>query len=290
MNLAALEIPETTDELAPWLERHLLGSDLLDVVALLEAFRLQTDDSQSLAAICGTRLPAVLSQGLTALSPEQLRELLRHPRRLIELQQLILVDGADYWTSPAFAAVDEQTTTGNWGRLKPALATGRQPQKVPAAVGADIRRRKSTWWLTAVAAMVAIGIGVLQPWKSSGWGWDAPGVLAVNLPADAYLEHLATRADEYFQRPRESREQLKRTVGEFRHSCDTLIKSEHPQLAEADRGWLRERCGAWAKKLDGHLAELEKTGDVAQVRTQADGTIRTLIQKLRERAKERGHA
>ena len=288
MNLVALDLPESTGELTLWLEQHLLGPDLLDIVALLEAFHKQEADSPSLAGICEGRLPSVFNQGLNALSEEQIRELLRHPRRLIELQQLILVNGDDYWTSQAFLAADGQTTARNWNRLKSSLASDRQPQQAAAHVSpvARVQRRNFTWWLTAVAATIAVGIFLVQPWKSGQWGWDAPGVLAVNLPADAYLEHLADKAGEYFQRPRTTSAELKQTVGQFRKSCDTLIRSAHPQLAQADRDWLRERCGAWAKKFDEQLAELERTDDVAKVRTQSDGTVRTLIEKLRERAKQ----
>jgi len=292
MNLAALDLPESTSELTPWLEQQLLGPDLLDVVALLEAFHPHDTASPSLDEICDGRLQSVLNQGLSALSENQTRGLLRHPRRLIELQQLILTNGGDSWNSPALRAADGQSTAQNWQRLQGALVSGDQQAQVSPLTPAASAQRKPVWWLTSVAAMVAVAIGVvlIQPWKSTSWGWDAPGVLAVNEPADRYLEHLADRASEYFQRPRTTSGELKQTVREFRHACDTLIQAGHPQLAQVDRDWLRERCGAWAKKLDGQLAELKRTDDVAKIRTQADGTIRTLIEKLRERAKQVGHA
>jgi len=292
MNLAALEIPDSSSEQASWLEQHLLGPDLLDVVALLEAFHTHAANSPTLADICGGHLTAVLNQGLKVLSEDQLRGLLRHSRRLIELQQLILVNGGDYWNS-LDVATDRQTTARNWQRLQAALPTDlQQLQAARLPPVTAVMRNSPTWALAAVAATIAVAIGVvlIQPWKSTQWGWDVPGVLAVNVPADKYLEQLADRANDYFQRPRTTATELKQTVREFRHSCDTLIQAGHPQLAQADREWLRERCGAWAKKLDGQLAELERTDDVAKVRTQADATIRTLIEKLRERAEQVGHA
>jgi hypothetical protein len=129
-------------------------------------------------------------------------------------------------------------------------------------------------------------VAVMAFWPTPpkpGWGWDRPGALAVDLNAPEYLNHLADGANEWFKKRPETRQDLEQRLREFRRGCDTLIAAPHPQLSDADRDWLVERCRVWSGKLDQHVADLQTGTELTRVRDAADETIRKLIQALRDR-------
>jgi hypothetical protein len=109
-------------------------------------------------------------------------------------------------------------------------------------------------------------------------------VLTADLSDAGFLQHLADAADEYFDRPRNSRSDLERQLVAFRRGCDALQAARLSQLTAADRDWLKERCRVWSQKFDGQLAELRSGGRPWQaVREDADETVRALETALRER-------
>src|SRR5262249_28459122 len=77
-------------------------------------------------------------------------------------------------------------------------------------------------------------------------------------------------------------------IAEFRKGCSALIFAPHRPLSPDDRKWLVERCRAWAEKVDKHLTALEAGGEPIRVRAEMDATVKTLIEKLRERAQAAG--
>ena len=96
MTIHSLERPETTPELIQWLEHHLVGDTLGELVAelLAVADRKQTDPP--LEKLIGN-LDQVLKQGLKSFTADQLRSLFRHPKHLLELQERIFIEGGSYW-------------------------------------------------------------------------------------------------------------------------------------------------------------------------------------------------
>src|SRR5687767_1355847 len=105
MKLIAMTIPDDPAELAGWLERRLVGLDLAALVAELSAIHGDRPSAAGeLDALLGGHRDAVLNQGLSALPAAGLRELMRRPSVLLELQELILIDGGDYWRSLARAS------------------------------------------------------------------------------------------------------------------------------------------------------------------------------------------
>lgn len=292
MSFLALDIPEHHAELAAWLERQLVGLRLAELIASLEAFHPPVGAPPRLADLLGTEADAVLTRGLSPLSPPQLQQLLAHPRLLLELQERVLRDGGEHWrrlpltpehqllVDETFAQVQNQT-------VSPTVAAAASPSQ-PSGGGAAARR--IPWrQILAIAALVVVVVGGW--WRSArfappaaGWGWERPGALAFDGSAREYLEHLASTAEEWFRKRPETAPELQRRLQEFRRGCDALLAAPHPPLTEGDREWLRERCRAWRDKIDGHLAALEAGGDVPAVRDAADTTVRNLLKALRERA------
>ncbi len=308
MKLIALEIPEDQAATTGWLERQLLGLDLAALVAELEAAHGPADQALSLERLLGERRDAILARGLEALPPDRLRQLLLRPRLLLDLQEMIVVSGGPFWqklaASAAMGPEQRLALDRSWSAIVPAL-TGEVNSATPERVGSAAPRRsvlKFPWrGLISLAAAAAILLGVFivvrgpggggrQPQVGlaarSGWGWNRPDALPQNLPAGAYLTHLADAAQEWFNKRPDDSLELSRRIAEFRQGCSVLILSPHRSLSAEDRIWLVEKCRAWAAKLDAHLAAVEAGQDSLKVRGEADETINKLIAALRERARK----
>ena len=86
--------PDDPRELAAWLERHLVGLSLGELIAEWSAAHAEDEPrTQTLADLLGDDLPAVLDRGLSVLAESKLRSLIRWPWVLRELQHRVLVDG-----------------------------------------------------------------------------------------------------------------------------------------------------------------------------------------------------
>lgn len=274
MRLLSLDIPDNHAELARWLESHLVGLELRDLIVELEAISETQKVHSTLTDLFGKNLSSVLESGLGVLSPIQLRALLANPTVLFELQERVLIDGGDHWESVPISNVHQQAVNRGWERLQP-----------PARVK-PVRQRRSLQRLAAVAAIVIFGgiVWLNQPPAGPSWGWDRPGALTVELSGQEYLNHLADSASEWFKKPRDTKVALTKRLSDFRHGCDTLIEAPHRQLSHEDRQWLVEKCKAWSGKLDDHLTALSAGESVAIVSQSADETINKLILAMRTRA------
>src|SRR5262245_27095304 len=97
MTIHALEIPDATADLAQWLERHLVGLHLGELVTELAVIQGSPGGTSDLRDVLGQEYVAVLESGLQSLSHEQLQMLSAQPRLLIELQELVLTQGGGFW-------------------------------------------------------------------------------------------------------------------------------------------------------------------------------------------------
>ncbi len=345
MSLFAMNMPETHTELVEWLEQHLVGLNLASLVAELTAVHGRTNDGQSLGDLLGSHIPDVIENGLTILDTKQVRSLIRHPSRLLDLQELVLAAGSQHWQKRMTDTVDDQferiADTG-WRRVKLAIRppagtfdhlgvskgssldtiTGDSPTQVavPTVRFADhlpkqnSRTNSRFTWRTVLtsAALVMLGVlglqqaGVLQlpadreqqlarndspapatpPVAAPGWGWDKPGALPNDGPADAYFVQLADAANDWFKKRPEDATSVKQRITQFRDGCSTLIEASHEPLAVEDRQWLVEKCRAWRDKLDEQLAAIDAGTDPLTVRESADEIVNKLMTALRTRADE----
>lgn len=91
--------PAIRSDLACWLERHLVGGLLAELIAELSAVHSTTARLKAHLPplLGGQRKAGVLQHGLAALSERRLVALLRHPRLLMSLQELVLGFGGKYW-------------------------------------------------------------------------------------------------------------------------------------------------------------------------------------------------
>lgn len=301
MTLVTFQIPEDSQQLATWLEQQLVGCDLRELVIELKAILGPSVGTESLADICGPRLPDILSRGLNAVPVELSRRLLKSPQALFDLQELIFIEGEAYWESVSRSAEHEQVIEQGFQQLQPQTSAtlvsqvaGNEKSQTPDSQQTQIKPsgsqgRRGFVWATLSAAVVAaclfLAVSLWQPAAGGPtWGFDRPGVLTAQMTPREYLDTLATAASDWFKKRPVDQPALEKRLTEFRHGCDTLIAAEHRQLKEQDRDWLRERCTVWAGKIDGHLADL-KSGkkNLEQVQSDADATINALMKALKSR-------
>lgn len=290
MKLHILDMPEETRDLALWLEEWIAGHELAVLVGQLSAGR-EVPEGPDLDEILGSEQPAVLAEGLAALKRSQLRSLLTRPAMLVELQTLALLEGGEFWQRLFEKYADESATTRHWNLLKTELRT--EPDTVPSAgAGPDAtaarRRHTEIAVLSGIAAALAIAAGIFlfqhnEP-AGAGWGWDKAGALAMDGPADEYMNHLASSANEWFKKRPESRDEISARIQQFVDGCDELIGAPHTPLSKVDRDWLIERCRAWRGALVSHNEALKAGADPLEIRDQADATIRRLIDAIVTRA------
>lgn len=305
MSHPILEIPDDFTSLRPWLEEQIQGCQLGQLVSEMAGVAGAPSTPASLESLLGARLPDVLQGGLAALDDHQLSQLLQQPLLLLDLQEQILLSENSYW-SPRLQPADVEALERGWKLLASSTGFPTPNQTIPATSPVSVTERAtprpSRWYrhpafvslASAAVVLVAVrGVDLLAPApeppaavvaEAPPWGWQKEDESEANLTSREYLHRLAERAEEWFNKRPESPSDLARRIGQFRQGCSKIMLSSHEPLPVADRVWLHERCGLWAKKLDQHLIDVEQGRDVATVRKEADETIRTLITALKNRS------
>jgi hypothetical protein len=291
MRSVVLAMPDDPFERAGWLDRRLVGTDLPVLMGELRAvWSLDSSTADSRPDGVGgepgrqpaatddvrhwlsTDLAPVLADGLVALSPARLGELLRRPHLLPGLQELVLTEGGDHWETLLAQSLP--------------LPRRRADPRPAGAAGAGAGRRIMVGLMAVAAAvLLAFAFWRLQPGPATPWGWNRPTAFAATT-APEYLDSLAAAAGEWSAEVPQTEPALARRLGELLAGCDRLIAAPHASLTASDRAWLVERCRAWREKIAGHLAALEADDDVAAVRGAADATVEKLTTALRARAEE----
>ena len=280
MTIYALEIPNDDAAVPRWLEEQLASPELHQLVAELRAVE-STEPAPTLKDVLGSSRDSMLELGLGVLSLEQRKQLLAHPELLYDLQEMIYASGGEYWLKLLSSDSDRRAAQTVWPRIQQVI----EPTATPAP--AAMNRRNVVVALLSMAAVFLIGFFAMNSLRGPGsYGWNKPGVFDVALEKPAYLNHLADRANEWFDKKPATAEQLANRMKEFRESCDKLLAAKHPQLPDADRDWLYERCRLWAGKIDASLAKLNADpSQLKAVNTEMDKTVNKLITALRDRAK-----
>ncbi len=285
-----LDIPDDPRQWPGWLDEQLVGLYLGDLVEQLKLINPEPAEEQpALTDVCGAELDQVLDSGLGGLSERQLRALLKFPELLLDLQERIFIDGGEYWQSVPRAQEHRRLAERQWEAIRSRIRHSSDSRGGDEPSVSKENKTKPGWGriglLSALAAGLLIGVitWLMRPAPPT-WGFDSPGLLTAELPADQYLDSLADAAQGWFNKRLATQADLAQRLREFSHGCETLINAPHPQLAPEDRVWLIERCRAWQEEIDNHLADLQ-TGakPLEQVRDDADATVNQLIDTLRAR-------
>ncbi|MBC7967122.1 MAG: hypothetical protein H7Z17_14505 [Fuerstia sp.] len=284
MTIFITTIPDDPKEWAGWLEQHLVGLRLRDVIDELRL--LPESTSTPLKVLLNQKqLSEVRQHGLSALSVNQVRTLFSSPESLLELQEDVLLHGGDYWASlPTSAEVQSATD-----RVKQRLGKspfGEERAARPTA-NSEVKRgsRGLLIALTSAAALLLIGFVTwqMQP-HGSGSILGQPGLLANDVSSSAeYLNRIADAGNEWFdQHPRDSAE-LVTLLENVSNDCQILIDAEHLPLTSEERNWFVGKCENWKNEFDTTLASLQ-SGQLTfeAAKAEADKTMMKLVNVVRE--------
>ena len=98
MSLKSLQIPDGMADMGAWLDELIVSHDLVDTIVELEVLAGdRLTKVQSLDGVLAGSEEAVLESGLARASEMTLRGLLRQPSLLLELQELVMMQGGDFW-------------------------------------------------------------------------------------------------------------------------------------------------------------------------------------------------
>ena len=279
MRTVVLTMPDEPDAVPGWLERELVGANLPRLVAELGVVHDAGGRTADLTAVLGRDRDALLAGGLAAIPRPVLSTLLTTPSLLPELQSLVFEFGGPHWDG-VIAKTDLPADADRVGNA--ALAA------IPVVPRRPARSRhwmeRAVWGL-AVAAAVVVAVNLSTP-ASGGWGFNKIAELPRDGGPKAVFAKLADLADEWNKKPTADRLALAKRLSEFRLGCSALQAADLP-LPDSESRWLKGRCTAWAALLDGHLRDLDATGDVPAVRASADATAASIARELRDRADQR---
>lgn len=276
---ALLAMPDDPTGLPGWLDRTLLGPHLPQLVAELRTVH-RPGPTPQLDAVLGDDREAFLTGGFAAVSPNVRRNLLRNPNLLHELAELAFADGGDHWLGDPLDPLEQARAEKVAANVHAArLAETRQP----------VRRwfeRAGLVLATAAAVLLAVTVFTagkdVPPVASAGWGFAKIAELPRDAGAKAVFAKLADLADEWGKKPAADRLALAKRLTEFRLGCSALQAADLP-LPAAESLWVKGRCTGWAALIDGHLRDLDATGDVPAVRAAATATAEAIARELRER-------
>jgi hypothetical protein len=276
MTCVVLTIPDNPQQLASWLEDALTGHDLARVVrelTLLQGRELEPLRPGELAEVLGPDQTQILNAGLQQIPLSRIRQLTARPELLPELQELLLLEGSDYWQQ-------------RWQQQALPKSVGEQVTRAPAAKTST----PAVAWLVTLAAAIMLMVGYIN-WPQSTttvaqWGWNSPQLLTADRSASEHLAAIATAGEEWFQKKPANAAELKQRISELKQGCERLIAAQHSQLQPADEKWLKDKCQAWLDKINSQLTALQDESKVPAVQQEMDAIVTKLVDTLRKKSQE----
>jgi len=325
MKAVVTEIPDEVSDWPSWLEQQIVGMSLYDLVVGLKAINEASDanptlydhDSYSVAGsistdeasptlqqVCGEQLPTIYESGLGVLSTEQIGSLFTNPELLLELQELVLIEGGSYWDSVEQSSEDKLVVERHVAKTLTAIGQVRPTQGlmegIDAAMSSSTKQQPSVqkkpksileqyWPVLVLAAGLLIAVGIWSPTATSdggGWGFDKSGLLTAQVTGRSYLNSLSDAAGTFSKKVPDSKEATLKRLKEFSAGCSKLIAAPNLQLEDVeDRKALVAKCKDWSIKIDGHIADLKQDKkEWREVLKEANETARKMQEKLKDLA------
>lgn len=289
MKLVSLTLPDDSADWPAWLEQQLMGVELQTLIRELEILAPQPAPPPDLDDVIGDHWPLVFERGLGSLGHERIRQLIRHPRLLLDLQEQVLISGGSYWRAlpPDEAAsrgsqrvrerVNQELNRQSLDATSPMAARQKSPRT---------ERSRAISWVAALAASLLAAVGIWN-WFSTrpeSFAWESPQSIAADMPAEDYGNYLGDALREWwFSDQPESRDELIARLTRFRTACETLIDAQHPQLTAQQRTELVTKCRNWLTKINAHLAEAsDEASDLSEVRAESNETVRAATKALQQ--------
>lgn len=284
MKLKSLTIPEDSASLSAWIESQLMSYDLGDTVAEMHILgdTSPEDIDMTLSEVIADNDEALLSRGLSALSEDQLLQLIGHPYLLNDLKEFVLLNGGEYWQNLAADEDEADTAVEAWKTVQRKHYASPEPVEVKPEQSSAPSYRWKTGLSIAIAACLLIGAFVLmQPKPPTGWGFNNPAVLTAKHSEDEMLDVLANAAHAWFNKVPQDADQLALRLKQFNAGCQKLLEADLPQLSEETREEVRRICQQTQDELSNHLKSIEAGEKFVDVKKSADETATRLEDHLR---------
>ena len=157
MNLYLFDIPDDPGLLPKWLEGHLMGLHLRQLVAELSVLgKRESNFKAALGDVLSAERGKVLQAGLGSLGPVQLRQLIGQPELLLDLQRLVLDEGGDYWATVPVSAGLKDNSSQTLKYIKESL--GAENKATVLWRAKSVLKDPWAWagagWLSAAAAVL----------------------------------------------------------------------------------------------------------------------------------------
>lgn len=309
MNLISFDLPDSLDELAPWLEAQIVGLHLAELVAELAAIQqVRNLPADSVRNILGdSTLQDLKSSGLKMLPAKTIRKLIHQPYYLLDLQELILSEGGRYWQQVPRSDEAQAASKISWQLLQPKLtenplATSSQAASAEVAMPSASHPEASAWywrpwpWVVNIATAATVFVAVYYAFRvapddlnkpqTSKLVWTSPDDLSRPTSPEQYWRRLASVKQWWFSEKPANKVQLALRMGQLSEGCSVLILQEHKPLPPADADRLTKKCREWASELNGYIAELQGVNaDVQEIQKKADAWVNRVSGKLQDEMK-----
>lgn len=309
----ALCLPDERVKWGAWLEQQLIGTELKKTIEQLIVLGGNNPAAISLEDWLGNDRSLVLQSGIQKnFSQARIESLVRNPTLLLDLQELVLLDGGEYWLRVSMSRPQQDNADFIIKNMVSQLAQRHPPTSVQANILSDqdlvnkqastsdkqivranataVNKNRASWWIWAgiaatAAAIMLIVFNPLTLSQESKFFAAAELQSSVATPQLA-LQRMAQRVQTDWANGLQDPKALKQQLVSFRNSCDYLIdgplvKSLDGLPAETISD-VRQRCSNWKKKSSELIAAIDSGKPVVDIQRDADKMIETLTNKLRE--------
>jgi hypothetical protein len=301
--LEVLDIPEAPADLGPWLDRLIVSPDLAGAVDDLSAIHGATEETLSVEAArewLGRDIDAVLERGLGAVENARLRGLLVRPALLPAIQELVFVDGGEYWNRLVEEASDA-TPAPRATQARPrwlfALAPLAIAASIAALVAVEMRQDPGAGGKGAdsdLTVMRGTG-GDSKPSvgaESQPWGWSRTGLLNGAKDPAAVTGLLADALEDWFRVTSAADDSdlptLRLRMEELWAGCEQALALPLAGVAPDVRQGIRSQIALFQKRLQALLRRLDDDDPsgsqslvAADLKRDVDGLVRETVDALR---------
>jgi hypothetical protein len=301
-NFPALDLPDDRSQWAGWLELQLVGLALGKIVRQLVLLGANRKPEISLREWLGESKRTILTQGLSSISEQQLQVLIRNPSLLIQLQEMVLLEGGEFWEKIPRTEEHLELAKESESKFLASLQVGTPDDLRENPTGqtentnelnkvrTSTKQSKNNIALWATLAAVAAGLAIVffnpMPARQPKAFFAAAQLQKVGVEANQTLQQMALQIRNDWQKNSTDRGDLQEQLLAFRDSCEQLIDGPlattlrtnglHPdQLAD-----VQKRCKDWKAKSTALIESLAAGDPLSPIVQAADEMIGKLIGRL----------
>ena len=317
-------IPEETNELNQWLDSIIVGPRFRQLVGELNQVRDISKETADLAKArdwAGTNLSSLLKDGTVGLHEDCVRELLQWPNMLEAVQELVLLEGGEYWQKKLSESSDIQDRAAE---IRKKIF---QPLE-PARSGLSTSNNHSRTWtyqFGGIAALLLLGVflvsqvpekqqpevtkpnGTLPPSQLMRGDSDQPNEPGNNNKTilwnwaqidskekdtrDEQLKYFADTLEDWFDVTKNitSLQDLSLSLSELWLGCELVISMPLQSLEEQDKSSLRTSMTNLQQQVTDIIEEINreisasspKQGRFSSIKQKADEIVRKSIEDIR---------